>query len=332
MSTPALPLIERARLPLLEIPEFDAYTEKFLTVLKTPGTRRLYRVALSAFQKFYEPHGTIADFLKAVKEDQAKLELKDYRVDEDTLREFVESLEKKGMAAKTVRVYVAAIQSELKYYRLPVSVRYLKLPANNAISEKYSWTIETVSKLIDLMQPEPMYQSLAAVLFQSGLGIGDALALTYGKIKAEYEAGTTPLALQLIRMKTEVKFITFIGKWSIDLLRTHLLNTYTSIKPEDKLFPVSRVAVDEYFRSLAPKFVDSYKGRNPIRPHSLRAAFKTLLGTAKLEHDFIEFFMGHKLPEQERVYNQKSPDGWRQTYRQQAEPFLTPTPSRSNLT
>jgi hypothetical protein len=49
-----------------------------------------------------------------------------------------------------------------------------------------------------------------------------------------------------------------------------------------------------------------------------------LLGTAKVEHDFIEFWMGHELPERNRVYNQKDLEGWRKTYREQAEPFLTP--------
>jgi len=312
-------------LPLIRVPEFDEFTEKFLSLQKKPSTRSLYRVALLAFQKFYEPHGTIADFIRAVKADQAILDVKPERVDEDTLRDFAAGLVNRGMAPKSVRAYVAAVQAELKYYRLPVSIKYLALPDNEVMSEKYSWTIERVSKLVGLMQSEPMYQSLAAFIFQSGLGIGDVLALTYGKIREEYESGTTPLALQLTRIKTNVKFTTFVGKWSVNLLKVHLQKTYPSIKPEDRLFPTSRVAADEYFRSLTSEFVKDYKGRNPIRPHSLRAGFKTLLGTAKVEHDFIEFWMGHKLPEQNRVYNQKDLEGWRQTYREQAEPFLTPS-------
>jgi hypothetical protein len=39
---------------------------------------------LLTFQKFYEPHGLIADFIRAVKEDRSNLELKPERVDEDT--------------------------------------------------------------------------------------------------------------------------------------------------------------------------------------------------------------------------------------------------------
>jgi len=40
--------------------------------------------------------------------------------------------------------------------------------------------------------------------------------------------------------------------------------------------------------------------------------------------------MGHRVPEQQIVYVSKSREGWRETYRSLAEPWLTP-PQFSHL-
>ncbi|MEM2419628.1 MAG: tyrosine-type recombinase/integrase [Candidatus Bathyarchaeia archaeon] len=69
-----------------------------------------------------------------------------------------------------------------------------------------------------------------------------------------------------------------------------------------------------HFQKVARKWLGEYKGRNPLRPHSLRAAFRTILGDAGMDRDVVEFFMGHKLPEQLRVYHSRSRDGWRAIY------------------
>ncbi|MEM3628624.1 MAG: hypothetical protein QXE06_04560 [Candidatus Bathyarchaeia archaeon] len=44
----------------------------------------------------------------------------------------------------------------------------------------------------------------------------------------------------------------------------------------------------------------------------------------KVDPLYIEYWMGHAIPEQQRAYIVKSKESWRQTYRQQAEPWLTP--------
>jgi hypothetical protein len=42
--------------------------------------------------------------------------------------------------------------------------------------------------------------------------------------------------------------------------------------------------------------------------------------------------MEHALPEQQSAYINKSREGWRQTYRQQAEPWLTPPQYKNSIT
>jgi len=300
--------------------KFDDDTEEFLKALD-PSTRKIYSYGLAAFQSFYKPYGTIRDFLDAVEEDMRKPRRERKRVARNTLKGFVEWLQKKGYKPKTIRTYVAAVQSEGKYFEIPISTRYIKMPSAHPVSKKYPWTIEEVAKFVDLLK-KPIYKSIAVSIVQSGLSISDLLALTYGDIKEEYEAGIIPLCLDLIRIKTDTPYLTFIGEWGVTMLGQHLADK--KLQPHEHLFKITPRSVSTYFARLARKFVGKYTGNCPIRPHSLRAAFRTILADHKVDPLYVEFWMGHKLPEQQKVYISKSREGWRQTYKEQAEPWLTP--------
>lgn len=303
-------------------PAFDSDTAEFLGTLK-PGTYRSYRVALQWFQRFYAPQGSIKDFLDRVDEDQAKPRRQKKRVALNVLREFSSSLQQQGLAPKTTRGYISAVQSLAQYFEVTISLKHLNLPAPLAQSKKYPWNLDSVGRFIAMFDAS-IYRALAAVFFQSGLGIGDALALSYGDIKQEYEAGTCPLCLDLARIKTSNPFMTFIGAWGLGILKEYLQGQH--LEPDSQLFPISKRAVEDYFAHIAGRFVGEYKYRNPVGPHTLRAGFRTLLGDQKVEPLYIEFWMGHSRRgrEQEKVYVSKSRDGWRATYHELAEPCLTP--------
>ena len=132
----------------------------------------------------------------------------------------------------------------------------------------------------------------------------------------------TPLCLDLARKKTGVRFVTFLGGWTVKLLKEHLASQ--KLEGASPLYNVSARNVHAYFRKTAQKFADAVKGRNPYSPHSLRAAFRTFLSDHKVDPTYIEYWMGHKLPEQLSAYINKTRESWRQTYREQAEPWLTP--------
>jgi len=304
--------------------DFDKDTVEFLEALDS-GTRKIYSCGLAAFQEFYKPQGTIKGFLDRVEEDSLRSRRDKQRVARNTLKEFLEWLHGKGYKSKTVRAYVAAVQSEAKYFDLPISTRYVDVPVGKPFSQKYPWTIDDISKFVSMIG-KPIHKAIAVSIFQSSLGISDLLALTYGDIQHEFEQGVVPICLDLARIKTDVPFMTFIGDWGVSLLKQHLAGN--SLKPEDRLFRITSSAVDGYFERLARKFVGEYQGNNPIRPHSLRAAFCTLLSDHKVNPLYIEFWMGHHVAEQQRVCVSKSREGWRETYRTQAEPWLTP-PFRS---
>jgi integrase len=166
------------------------------------------------------------------------------------------------------------------------------------------------------------YKCIAACIVQSGLSISDLLGLRYGDIKEEFERGVVPLCLDLSRKKTNIPFLTFVGSWALGLLKEHLADR--DMQDDTPIFMVTRRAVDSYFRRVGVKFGGWFSGRNPYSPHSLRAAFRTILSDHKVDPLYIEFWMGHKVPEQQIVYVSKSREGWRETYRIQAEPWLTP--------
>ncbi|MEM2922556.1 MAG: hypothetical protein QXF26_09615 [Candidatus Bathyarchaeia archaeon] len=212
--------------------EFDEDTLEFLGVLD-PSTRRIYSAGLTAFQAFYKPYGTIKDFLDRVEEDSLKLRNEKTRVARNALNEFVEWLKEKGYKPKTVRAYIAAIQSEAKYFDLSITTRYVNVPASRPFSQKYPWKLEDVAKFVGMIET-PEYKSIAVSLFQSGLSISDLLALTYGDILVEYESGIIPLCFDLARIKTDIPYMSFIGKWGIDLLRQHLSEKKPS--PEDHIY------------------------------------------------------------------------------------------------
>jgi len=306
---------------------FDSEASEFLSVLK-PGTRVVYGRGLMAFQEFYSRFGSLGDFLDRVEQDGLLPRSKRRRIDRVTFNGFVAWLQNRGYSPKTVRIYVGAVQSLAKYFDIPISLRYVQLPPAQPVNKKHLWTIKEVGDFIALMD-KPLYKSMAASILQSGLSLSDLLALKYGDIKEEFERGITPICLSLIRKKTGIAFITFLGSWSVKLLRECLVDR--KLEDETPIYQVSSRAVHAYFHKTAQKFAGNFKGRNPYSPHSLRAAFRTFLSDHKVDPLYIEFWMGHKLPEQQSAYINKSRESWRQTYREQAEPWLTPPQYKNSI-
>ena len=297
--------------------EFDRDVREFLEALD-PSTMRVYRVGLGAFQSFYGK--PLKNFLDAVEEDLRKPRRQRARVARNALKGFVEWLQERDYAPKTIRAYVGAVQSLGKYYDISISTRYVNMPSSQPVSSKFPWTLGKVAEFVGMIRV-PEVKSIAVTLFQSGLSVSDVLSLTYEDVKYEYERDVTPLCLDLARIKTDVPFMTFAGGWAVSLLRKHLKGK--RLRLEDPLYSVSHRTIDLHFERLGKRWMGSYSGQNPCRPHSLRAAFRTILGDAGMDQDVVEFFMGHKLPEQRRVYHSRSRDGWRELYRKY-EHALTP--------
>ncbi|MBX5321291.1 MAG: tyrosine-type recombinase/integrase [Candidatus Bathyarchaeota archaeon] len=213
-------------------------------------------------------------------------------------------MQDRGYAPKSINTYVGAVQSLAKYYDIPISMRFISRPPAKAVHKKHPWTIEEIGMFTSLMD-NIQYKCVAACIVQSGLSISDLLGLRYGDIKGEFEKGITPLCLGLSRKKTNIPFLTFLGSWALSLLRRHLDGK--NLQDETPLFTVSTRAVDGYFARTATKFSGGeFEGRNPYSPHSLRAAFRMILSDHKVDPLYIEFWMGHKVPEQQSPMSVKA--------------------------
>jgi len=97
----------------------------------------------------------------------------------------------------------------------------------------------------------------------------------------------------------------------------------TPSKKKDLIYTISERTIEKTFKDLAREKLGDYEGYNPMRSYSLRSALRTPLGDVKMNDAYVEFFMGHKIPEHKRVYLSKSREGWRTTYREY-EYALTP--------
>ncbi|MGQ9680383.1 MAG: hypothetical protein ACUVV4_06410 [Candidatus Bathyarchaeia archaeon] len=99
--------------------------------------------------------------------------------------------------------------------------------------------------------------------------------------------------------------------------------SHQKLEEASPLYNVSSRAMHAYFRRIAQNFAGNFKSRNPYSPHPLKATFRTFLSDHKLDPPYIEFRMGYAIPEQQRVYINESIESWRQTYHEQAEPWIT---------
>lgn len=312
---------------------FDPKIEEFLKG-KNPGTESIYRAGLLTFQEFYKPQGTIPDFIDALEADRNLGWRQTKNIASNVIRDYVSWLQTtKKFKRKTVRTYVASIQQLAKKCNVPFSTNDTHLPVSNPDLKKYPWTVDDAVKFFSLFDSQ-MYKSLGVLVFQSFIDCSTTLSLTYGDISKEYEANIVPLCLDTERIKTDIPFMSFIGKWGVQELHKWL-DTRDDLTPDAKLFDTTKQATASYFRNKAEVFLGvAFKKdeRSSCGTHSLRAGGSTLARDGVIGNSesvravdrYIDFFMGKTVEEQKRVYTSKSKESWRETWRTCVEPFVTP--------
>ena len=198
---------------ILDNQAFDSRTQGFIDQLKKESTKKAYTAGLKRFQKLLSSKNlTINLWIELVDEDRLKSPLKASNIATDTLKDFVDYMEKKS-SANTINLYSSSVQSLIKYIyrgRYQITTKFAGLPEPDPESGKEEWTLELISKFF-LSMDKPVYRAFLAVIFQSGLGIEEALNLKYKSIQEEFEQGVRPICLELKRRKTGVTFKRFSG-------------------------------------------------------------------------------------------------------------------------
>lgn len=307
----------------------DESVERFLADLK-PGTAEAYRPAMKHFTVFL--HGfdfkgekivNPSKVLDLISADQA-LPVREKKFIARAIiigfREYLESVDTSArskpprpMAEKGILAKVGALQSYGKYYEVSMSTKYTQMPEPIVQTKSYPWTTESFGKFMGLIETS-LYKALTACLYQSGLGIGDALALRYKVIQEEFESETIPVCLDLIRHKTSVDHITFLSTETVTFLKDYFAENGTP-KPNDLIFPVQDRSVEGYFATRAQMLLGKYEGRNPCGPHSLRKFFRKSVVNAGCPESYAEYWEGHNLKaDLRKIYTAMSPDEWRVEY------------------
>lgn len=252
-------------------------------------------------------------FLDLVSADQARPVREKQFVGRKIMKAFREYLEALGLAPKGILTRVGAVQSYGKYYEVVISTKYTQMPVPIVQTKSYPWTKEAFGQFMGLLET-PMYQALESCLYQSGLGIGDALALKYKVIQEDYEAKTVPVCLDLVRHKTTVEHRSFLSTESVELLKVYF-EERGQMKPEDLLFPIQARSVEGYFALRAQKLLGGYEGRNPAGPHSIRKFFRTSVVNANCPESYAEYWEGHNLKaDLRKTYTSMSNAQWSEQY------------------
>lgn len=287
----------------------------YLNTLSESGSET-YGVALEKFARFLQKEkdmNIFPDFVDHVEQDLDKRAVEKQHLWSKTIQHWIDYLATQNLKQSTISTYVSAVQGYLNtYHELGVSRKRIRLKGDPTRRRKYRLTLPEIRKFIHHL-PSLRDRSIAMCLFQSGLSISDLLKLNYEAIRKEFEAGKTPLAIEMMRKKTQIYYYTFFGRDSLFLLRKYL-DKRGSVSPNDPLFikrrgkgRVTRHAVEMVFKRTREQ-CDFIPADKVVSPHTLRAAFKSQLlgrkefGTTNIDPILVEYYMGHKIPENKRAY------------------------------
>ncbi len=292
----------------------DQTTLKYLET-KKETTRIAYEKCLKRFSKFYgHPFKHFLEHIET--ETKANLDRpihENIRPGEDIIRGFIDWHKEVGYSNYSTLQSIGAVQNALKYYGVSISFAFIETPTPRPQkkNDKHAWTLPQIRQFVEVADylRDKVYILFA---FQSGLSIGDILALNYGDIRKEYEANIVPLAIEGYREKTNVPLRTFVGHDAVHYLGLYL-QSRPNIKNGDPLFTLlgsperaTNASIQKKLRDYASKLDFLYEedlknGYSPARPHSLRSAFRSRL-TGKMDGDLIEFFMAHQLGQAKSTY------------------------------
>ena len=148
--------------------------------------------------------------------------------------------------------------------------------------------------------------------------ISDALKLKIGNIQRELDLKRIPLAISYLPEKekeTVGERITFLASDGVKILREYLewrKQIGEKLTSDSPLFasrtnrgvkPLSQQKFNKMLKSVAIKAGLNGNGKyGTLRAHSLRKFFITQLTNHGVEDKIVNFFIGHKIPDVDRVY------------------------------
>ena len=239
---------------------------------------------------------------------------------------------KKGVTASMAKSYVGYIRgfySEFHYETHFERGTFDASPANR----RFNWTIEDIRELVEHAKTT-RDRAIILCQFQGGMDDSTLCSLNYGHVSKELKTGKIPLMLDIKRKKIEESYITFLSEDAVNALKAYLSERRRKeqydLGPNDPIFVreswkrykkqrIRPKTIQDLFRKLALEceFITEEELKkthwNPARAHALRSAFQSLLRSAGLNQQDIDFMSGHKIPYQKAYYQQER-ERLRKTY------------------
>ncbi len=266
------------------------------------STRETYFIYIQRFCEFCgsTPDELIAERAKDTRNEDMFIR----RRHEEKLKEFANYLREEGYSSNTIATATGAVKSlyASNYYPM-VQVH---IPSGRATRVYKIPTKEELRQVIDLAHI-PWHRAFMTLTKDCGISLQDMLALKlidgspiYGSISDQLKKGQVPIHLHIVREKTRVKYDTFLGEDSFELLNNDAIfpdMASTALSYNKRLFPYTDSSIQDAMKVLGNKL-----GWKSFTPYSLRKWFRTQLTLSDMNESLIETMMGHSLGRVKEAY------------------------------
>ena len=266
------------------------------------STRETYFIYIRRFCDFCgkTPDELIDERKRDVKNDDIFI----VRRHEEKLKGFANYLREEGYSSNTIATATGAIKSLYKSNYLPMIE--VHIPSGSPERVYKIPTKEELAQVIDLAR-RPWHRAFMTLTKDCGISLQDMLALKlidgspiYGSISDQLKNGQVPIHLHIVREKTRIKYDTFLGEDSFEVLNNDAIfpdMASKSLSYDKRLFPYSHSSIQDAMKTLGNKL-----GWKSFTPYSLRKWFRTQLTLFNMNEALIETMMGHSIGKVKEAY------------------------------
>ncbi len=262
------------------------------------STRKTYFIYIRRFSDFCGK--TPDELIEERKSDRKSDDVFTRRRHEEKLKEFASYLREEGYSSNTIATATGAIKSlYTSNYHPMIEVN---IPSGRAVREYKIPTKEELSHVIDLAHIS-WHGAFMILTKDCGISLQDMLSLKlgdgspiYGSIQDQLKKGQVPIHLNITREKTRLKYHTFLGEDSFEVLNNDTI--FPDMASYNKrLFPYADSTIQDAMKGLGDKL-----GWTSFTPYSLRKWFRTQLTLSDMNEALIETMMGHSIGKVKEAY------------------------------
>lgn len=252
-------------------------------------TEREYSRALYTYCEWIDknPDQLIAERRQELKNEDTKKNA------EDKVREFCVMLQNTRDITRTTIAtkYHAPLKSFYNYNDVPLKLRTPK----HTMRRREPHTTEEIKALMAIADVRE--RAIITILKDSGISRQDAVTLTYGDIKTEFETEKQFIHIKTVRKKEALEYDTFIGKNAVECLKAYLSYRRNS---DEQITDASPLIASLQGTSISPEGLSlifirlGKKAGFKTSPHRFRKFFESHLGLS-VPSMLVRYWMGHSL-------------------------------------